>query len=185
MSTEKVLWSSNRDMDTHHMSLRQNTEGKVRGKGWEGGSVGEIEENEVVGWRTEWGQEDGDPHDWRLRQNQVYRPISLTRTTTSRWVRKKYRWIKSSYKRSEVTTTRDMNFSDDGIGTNNHGRIRLSISVYKFCSWKRDRGRIWKKGVDVVREYELKLEEPPKCHTLGGSVECGRGGFIMKRLSEN
>ena len=37
-------------MDAHHVSLRQITEGKVRGKGLEVVSVNESEESEEVGW---------------------------------------------------------------------------------------------------------------------------------------
>jgi len=75
--TIKLWWK----MDTHHVSFRQSVLRKVRGKGWEGVSGGDNEENETVGWRTEWrSQEDGDPHDWSLGYNQTYRPLKISQT---------------------------------------------------------------------------------------------------------
>ncbi len=84
---QESVWSFN--MDAHHVPLRQRAEGKVS-ENYEGRVEKMLVETRVKKTRSGWkvgrrGQEDGDPHIWRISEDQTYRSLKIIQGSRNWW----------------------------------------------------------------------------------------------------
>ena len=141
------------------MTLRQITEGKIRGKGIEQVWNDENGWTETVHERSRWKVEgDGDPHNRSIRQNQVNRTIKISQTFSPN-KSKLIRFLRQFISRIRYLTMSELNHHTDdlkcppltaGRGLGLGDPIKSSDSV-EFWTWSRS----WE--YHLVEEHHLNV----------------------------